>query len=112
LESIQSSSYLELGAPAVFADGVPFYVGLYTGLNFAPPYPPNPPVNYLDPVYGWAELENVNGAIEMLDSALEYQGGGIYAGTQTIIPVPEPSVFALTALCGLLLGFRRWKNRR
>jgi len=25
-------------------------------------------------------------------------------------PVPEPSVFALTALGGLLLGFRRWRN--
>jgi len=37
----------------------------------------------------------------MLDSALEYQGGGIYAGTDNIIPAPEPSEFALTALGAL-----------
>jgi hypothetical protein len=62
---------------------------------------------YSDPLFGWAELENVNGTIELLDSALEYQGGGIYAGTENIIPAPEPSEFALGALGALLFGFRR-----
>jgi hypothetical protein len=42
---------------------------------------------------------------------LEYGGDGIYVGTQNIIPVPEPSAFGLTALGGLLLGFRRWTKR-
>jgi hypothetical protein len=42
--------------------------------------------------------------------ALEYGGAGIYAGTQNIIPVPEPSELALGALGALLLGFRRWLN--
>jgi hypothetical protein len=45
-----------------------------------------------------------------LSSGLEIEGGGIYAGTQNIIPVSEPSAVALTALGGLLLGFRRWKK--
>ena len=38
------------------------------------------------------------------------EGGGIYAGTQTIIPIPEPSGMALGALGALLLDLRRWHN--
>jgi hypothetical protein len=84
-----------------FAPNVPFYLALYTGNeNF---HPPND--IYTDPIFGWAELENVNGSIQLLNSALEYQGTGIYAGTQTIIqPVPEPDELALVALCALLLA--------
>jgi hypothetical protein len=48
--------------------------------------------------------------IQMLNSRLEIEGGGIYAGTQTIIPIPEPSVLGLSALGALLLGFRRWRK--
>jgi hypothetical protein len=112
LQPILSQNYTELAllSSYVFSAGAPFYVGLYTGYNFAPPYPPYPPYTYLDPVFGWAELENVNGTIELLDSALEYQGGGIYTGTDTIIPIPEPSEFALTALGALLIGFRRSRD--
>ena len=110
LQPILSQAWTELviGNNYVFANGVPFYVALYTGNNFAPPYPP---YQYLDPVFGWAELENVQGTIQVLNYAVEYQGGGIFAGTQNIIPVPEPSTFALAALGGLLLGFRRWQGR-
>ena len=46
----------------------------------------------------------------MLDSAIEYKGGGIYAGTQNIIPVPEPSELAVAALGALLYAFRRSRN--
>jgi hypothetical protein len=111
LQPILDASWTELGnAPNyVFNDGVPFYVGLYTGYNIAPPYPPTPPYLYLDPVFGWAELENVNGTIQVLDYAVEYQGGGIYAGTQSIIPVPEPGGIALITVGCLLLGFRHRK---
>ena len=63
-----------------------------------------------NPLFGWAELENVQGTIELLNSALEYQGGGIYAGTQTIIPTPEPSELALAALGTLLFGL--WHRRK
>jgi len=70
--------------------------GYYTGI-------------YSNPVFGWGEFVNNHGAIQMLASALEIEGGVIFAGTQNIIPVPEPSTFALAALGGLLLGFRRWK---
>jgi hypothetical protein len=84
----------------VFANnGSSFYVGLYTG------YTPQGGI-YSNPLFGWAELENVNGSIQLLNSALEYQGGGIFAGTQTIIPVPEPGTFSLAALGVLLLGWR------
>lgn len=112
LQPILAHSYTELSLQNsyVFNVGMPFYVGLYTGGGVAPPYPPYPPYIYTDPVFGWAELENVNGTIELLNSAVEFQGGGIYAGTQTIIPVPEPGAWALL-LCGAgLFAFRRWHN--
>lgn len=105
LPPILANSYTELiGGTYTFANGSLFYVGLYTGATF--------PQNgiYNDPLFGWAQLVNNNGVISLLGSALEYGGGGIYAGTQNIIPVPEPSTIALTALGILLLGFRRWRN--
>ena len=112
LQPIFSRSWTELTYPNtyVFANGVPFYVGLYTGSNFAPPYPPFPPYFYLDPVYGWAKLVNNFGSIQLLNYAVEYQGGGIIAGTQTIIPIPEPSIFTLFALGSLLFVGRRWQK--
>ena len=107
LQPILSGNYLELSSPSVFQSSIPFYVALYTGYQFAPPYPPYPPYQYLDPVFGWVELENVNGTIQMLGGALEYGGTGIIAGTQNIIQaVPEPSTLALSALGGLLLAWR------
>ena len=112
LQPILSQAWTELGLGNNydFANGVPFYVGLYTGGGIAQPWPFSPPYTYNDPVFGWAELENINGVIRVLNYAVEYQGGGIFAGTQNIIPVPEPSTFALAALGGLLLGFCRWKK--
>ena len=101
-------SYPELTYPNsyTFNVGTPFYVGLYSGASIAPPFPPYPPYIYTDPVFGWAELENVNGTIEVLDSALEYQGGGIFAGTQNIIPTPEPGTLALLGAGAILMGLR------
>ena len=110
LQPILSRSYTELGfQPSyVFANGVPFYVGLYTGnMTYSPP-----DGIYTDPLFGWAELENVGGTIQLLNSALEYQGGGIYAGTQNILPTPEPGIFGLSALGALLLGWRVLGRRR
>ena len=110
LQPILSQNWTEFGSSPnyFFANGVPFYVGLYTGSNFAPPYPPYPPYTYLDPVFGWAELENVEGAIQVLNYAVEYQGAGIYAGTQNIIqPTPEPTAFGLSALGYLFLSWSR-----
>ena len=105
LQPILSQSYTELLYPTtyVFNAGIPFYVGLYAGNSY--------PVNgiYDDPLFGWAALVNNNGVIELLGSALEYGGGGIIAGTQTILPVPEPGALSLAALGTFLLGFRRWR---
>lgn len=105
LQPILSQSYLELTYPNsyVFANGIPFYLGFYTGFT------PQGGV-YSNPVFGWGLFVNNQGVIQMLNSALEIEGGGIYAGTQNIIPVPEPSTFALVTLGASLLGFRRWRN--
>jgi PEP-CTERM motif len=108
LNAILAQSYPELSFPAdyTFDSGSPFYVGLYTGADFAPPYPPYPPYYYADPVFGWAKLVNNDGVIELLDGAVAYQAAGILAGTQTIIPVPEPSAFALVGLGALVFAIR------
>jgi PEP-CTERM motif len=107
LQQILLHNYTELNPQNyVFNSGVPFYVGLYTGnQSFAPPNG-----IYRDPLFGWAKLVNNQGVIQLLDSALEYQGGGIYAGTQTIIPVPEPNSLAMLGASALLLSFFRRRN--
>jgi hypothetical protein len=109
-QSISSGDYLELtgGSNYVFQAGVPFYVGLYSGASVAPPYPPQPPYTYLDPVFGWAELINVGGGIQLFSNALEYGGDGIIAGTKNIIqPTPEPGELALAGLGAIVLGAAR-----
>lgn len=105
--ALAAQTYPEfLGGNYVFANNSPFYVALYTGnMTY---YPTNGV--YDDPLFGWALLVNNQGAIQLLDSALTYQAIGIYAGTQTIIQVPEPSTFALAMLSGVLLSLRCWKR--
>jgi hypothetical protein len=109
LQPIQAQSYTELLNPNtyIFNQGSPFYVGLYTGNQpFAPP-----DGIYSDPLFGWARLVNNNGGILLLDSALAYKAGGIYAGTQNLIPVPEPSTVSLLVTGALLLGCCLHKSR-
>lgn len=108
LPAIQSGSYTELTYNPrvyyIFADGSEFYVGLYTGTG----YPQNG--IYPDPSFGWALLKNDGGTIKLLDSALAYGADGIYAGTRTLINVPEPSTLLLTAIGGALALARRKRN--
>jgi hypothetical protein len=109
LPPILSLNYPELTHPNdyVFANATPFYVALFTGnQSFAPPNRV-----YSDPLFGWAELENVGGAIQLINGALEYQGGGIFAGTQNIIPAPEPGTLALAGAGAVLMGLRQWRKR-
>jgi hypothetical protein len=83
---------------------VPFYLGVYTG------YMNNAPAGfYSNPVFGWAEFVNHQGVIQLLDSALVMEGGGIYVGTQTIIPVPEPGELSLFVVGVFMLGC--WAER-
>jgi hypothetical protein len=100
LQPIQAGAYTELFSPNtyVFNNGVPFYVGLFTG-NMA-----NPPPDgiYTDPPFGWAELVNNRGTMQLLGGVMEYGGAGIFAGTQNIIPTPEPGAGALFGLAVLL----------
>jgi hypothetical protein len=109
LQPILSSSYQELSGSVIFTNNSPFYLGFYTGNQF---FAPTNGI-YDSPLFGWAKFVNNQGVIQMLDSAIEFGGEGIYVGTQTIIqPTPEPSALALAALGGLLLGWvRRQKTR-
>ncbi len=106
LQPVLAGTYTELLFPNtyVFDSGSPFYLDLYTGnVRSAPPNG-----IYDDPLFGWVELVNNRGTIQLLDSALEYKGGGIFAGTQDIMPgVPEPSAAGVSALGALLFGLRR-----
>lgn len=103
LPAIQANSYTELtfGNYYFFDVNVPFYLGFYSGVtNGASGYSGT----YSNPVFGWGEFVNNNGVIQLLDGALEIEGGGIYAATQQIIPIPEPAVFGLICLGALLIG--------
>jgi len=108
LQPILAFNYPELTFPNTysFPNGSFFYLGFYTGDSY--------PVNgvYSDPLFGWGQFQNRNGALSFLGGALEYGGGGIIVGTQTIIPVPEPSMPVLATLAALALGLRRWKSHR
>ena len=106
LEPIQAGAYTELvlGNYYGFDPGVPFYLGFYTGHTNG-----GPPGAYSDPVFGWGEFVNNQGVIQMLDAALEVEGGGIYVGTQTIILIPEPGILGLSACGALILA---WRFRR
>jgi hypothetical protein len=106
LPSIEAGSYSELsmGSYYGFDLDVPFYLGVYTGYTNG--------VSaglYNDPVFGWAEFVNHQGMIQLLDSALVMEGGGIYVGTQTIIPVPEPGELSLFVVRVFMLGY--WAKR-
>jgi hypothetical protein len=106
LPSIEAGSYSELsmGSYYGFDLDVPFYLGVYTG------YMNNAPAGfYSNPVFGWAEFVNHQGVIQLLDSALVMEGGGIYVGTQTIIPVPEPGELSLFVVGVFMLGC--WAER-
>lgn len=106
LPAIQSGSYTELMYPNnyVFNNNSPFYLAFYTGYN---PFSPTGTYTgiYTDPLFGWARFRNNQGVIQLLDSALVYNAGGIFAGTQIIIP--EPSCFALGVLGAALIEIRR-----
>ncbi|MBQ9727930.1 MAG: PEP-CTERM sorting domain-containing protein [Kiritimatiellae bacterium] len=58
--------------------------------------------------YGWAQFEYASGKLSLVRSALNTAGGGIYVGTDRVVPVPEPAAGALALLgCALLLRRRR-----
>jgi hypothetical protein len=113
LPAILANTYTELGyTPPTsyeFEEGVAFYLGFYTGYN---PWDSQGHYTgiYTDPVFGWGRYVNYGGEIEMLDAALEYGGGGIYAGTLTIIPIPEPGSLGLFGVAAVL-AVRCWRRR-
>jgi hypothetical protein len=114
LQPILSASWLELGSSStyIFTNGVPFYLALYTGYGcFALTNINGNTTSYYtgiyDPaVFGWVKLVNNLGVIQMLDGAMEFGGAGIFAGTQNIIAVPEPSGWVMFGLGLICLSWR------
>ena len=111
LQSIRSNNYPELsfGSPHSFTSGSTFLLGFYTGYG---PFDSTGYTGiYTSPVFGWGRFMNFGGDVRYLDGALESGGAGIIAGSQTIIPVPEPGRLALLAGgTALLLALGRQRN--
>jgi len=73
-----------------------FYLGINTGQG-APGANRN--------VFGWAHLvNNQQTGLSMIGNAVTYGNAGIIVGTTTVIPVPEPSIFALSVAGALILA--------
>lgn len=83
-----------------------FYLGINTGQGFSGGQPTRN-------VFGWAHLvNNQQTGLQMIGNAVTYGNAGIIVGTTNVIPVPEPSILALTALGSLLLVVIAARKRR
>jgi hypothetical protein len=91
LPTILEGNYPELKGRYAFEPEIPFYVAFYTGravlTNGVPAFGLG---IYTNAVFGWGKFVTRDDVMEMLDSALEYGGAGIYAGTHTIISAESP----------------------
>jgi hypothetical protein len=91
LPPILQGNYPELKGRQAFEPKIPFYVGFYTGrailTNGLPAFGLG---IYTNAVFGWGKFVTRDDVMELLDSALEYGGAGIYAGTHTIISAKSP----------------------
>ena len=70
---------------AVLVGDTTFYLGVNTGLGFGT----DP--NIFSPgrdVFGWVQLQNNQGNLEVIGSAVVYGGTGVIVGTSTAIPEP------------------------
>jgi hypothetical protein len=74
-----------------------FYLGINTGQGVSGGQPNRN-------VFGWAHFVNDSQTgLHMIGNAVTYGNAGIIVGTTNVIPVPEPSIFALSAVGSLLL---------
>ena len=81
-----------------------FYLGFATASSAAESYPQ---YDWTDVYYGWALFEYSDGELSLVNSALNVNGGGIYAGSAVTTPIPEPAAGAFAALGALALLHRR-----
>lgn len=81
-----------------------FYLGFASASSAAEKAYPQ--YDWSDVYYGWALFEYSYGRLTLVDSALNIEGGGIYAGTSITVPIPEPSSCALAVL-GVVALLRR-----
>lgn len=88
--------------------GTDFYLGVSTGVGFAPtldPFAPGPPNR---DVFGWIRLRDNGGALEFVSSAVAYGAEGIIVGTTTAIPEPATGAgIVLLAMLGAVSRTRK-----
>ena len=85
-----------------------FYLGFATTVNFEE----NWDGTFDQHAYfGWAQFEWNNGTLSLVDSAINTEGGGIYAGTDRVTAVPEPSSGLLFCV-GIAFLLHRRKLRK
>ena len=80
-----------------------FYLGFATAAEYTGSWAD--PSKYV--YYGWAQFTYSKGTITLVNSALNTEGGGIYAGTGITTPVPEPATGILSFLGMVLLLHHR-----
>jgi len=85
--------------------------GLWHSRRWRRPEDPSNPV-FDEVYYGWALFEWSKNQLTLVDSALCLEPNtGIIVGSSTIVPIPEPSSFALAALGVTALLRRRHSHR-
>jgi len=107
-ETIDSGQFNTLiggpqAGPLTVAVDQPFFLGVNTGVD---------PIDFLPKRqhFGWGEfLINQNGELQILDSAVAYDQGGIVVGTS--VAIPEPSSGLLMLVGGVFLFLRQSRCR-
>ena len=88
--------------PITITSSALFYVGFWISDGYSPKE---------GDVFGWAKLSYNGTVLQLLDSAAENDGVGIYAGQYQQVPEPS-SVLLLTMGAGGILFYRRSKQRQ
>jgi|GEM_PF-5160310 len=95
----------QIGDTTRYINNGTFYLGVNTGSGFIDNGGGFNSGGPMRNVFGWAKFSFNPAGIQLLDSAMTYDSAGIFVGTNTTIPIPEPETYAML-IAGLgILGF-------